>query len=222
MLDNLASHIENTIEETGRIILIELNKLRYYRPQGRPSYSNEILKFSLLQCYTSRQAYSMLLEEFPLPSLSYLKSLSKGGIEPTKSLNLMLESGNISSDYVLLLDEIYLQKGVQYHGGSLIGIDEEGELYTGVVTFIVVGLNKKSIPFVIKACPERKICGHWLAEEIEESLKTLGSISLFVRAIISDNHASNVLAFKNLRRKFGNIEDKACLYFDGKKFIIFI
>ena len=148
----------------------------------------------------------MLLEEFPLPSLSYLKSLSKGGIEPTKSLNLMLESGTISSDCVLLLDEIYLQEGVQYHGCSLIGIDEEGELYTGVVTFMVVGLNKKSIPSVIKACPERKICGHWLAEEIEESLKTLGSIGLFVRVIISDNHASNVLAFKNLRRKFG----KAC------------
>ena len=82
---------------------------------------------------------------------------------------------------------------------------------------MVVGLNKKSIPFVITACPERKICGHWLAEEIEESLKTLGSIGLFVRAIISDNHAINVLAFKNLRRKFGNIDDKACFYFDGKK-----
>ena len=83
---------------------------------------------------------------------------------------------------------------------------------------MVVGLNKKSIPFVIKAFPERKICGHRLAEE---SLETLGSIGLFVRAIIYDNHANNVLAF-DLRRKFGNIDDKACFYFDGKKFIIFM
>jgi hypothetical protein len=152
MLENFACYIENVVEAMSRNVLSELNKLRYYQPQGRPCYSNEILKFALIQRYTSRQAYSLLLEEFPLPSLSYLKTLSQGGIEPIKGLKLMLEADKISSDCVLLLDEIYLQKGVQYHGGSLVGMDENGEMYSGVVAFMVVGLNKEAIPFVIKAC----------------------------------------------------------------------
>ena len=74
----------------------------------------------------------------------------------------MLEKGEVSSDCVLLVDEKHLQKGVQYHdGGSLVGADENGELYTGVMVFMVVGL-KESIPFVVKAFPEFKISGEWL------------------------------------------------------------
>ena len=87
MLDNFSSHIENVMETMGRDVLSELNSLRYYQAQGRPSYSNEMLKFALMQRYTSRQAYSMLLEEFPLPSLSYLKTLSQGGVDPIKALS---------------------------------------------------------------------------------------------------------------------------------------
>ena len=172
MLENLVAHMHNIIEDIPRTVLSELNKLSYYKPQGRPTYSNELLRFSLMQRYTSRQAYSLLLDEFPLPSLSYLKALSKGGIEPIKALKLMLEKGEFSTDCVLLVDEMHLQKGVQYHGGSLVGADENGELYTGVMVFMVVGL-KESIPFVVKACPEFKMSGKWLSEEIEDTLKTL-------------------------------------------------
>ena len=84
----------------------------------------------------------------------------------------MLEKEEVSSDCVLLVDEMHLQKGMQYHGGSLVGADENGELYTGVMVFMIVGL-KKSIPFVIKACPEFKISGEWLSDQIEDTLKTL-------------------------------------------------
>jgi hypothetical protein len=112
--------------------------------------------------YTSKQAYTLLLEEFPLPSLSYLKSLSKGGIDPLSGLLLLLENGSISADCVVLIDEMYLQKGVQYHGGSLIGADDDGNFYSGIVVFMVVSL-KESIPFVIKACPEFQISGSMIS-----------------------------------------------------------
>ena len=101
MLENLVSHMHNVVEEMPRNVLSKINKLSYYKPQGRPSYSNELLRFALMQRYTSKQAYSLLLDEFPLPSLSYLKTLSKGGVEPIKALKLMLENGEVSSDCVL-------------------------------------------------------------------------------------------------------------------------
>ena len=39
------------------------------------------------------------------------------------------------------------------------GTNEYGEFYTGVVTFVILGLNKEAIPFVVKACPEANLNG---------------------------------------------------------------
>ena len=101
--------------------------------------------------YASTQAYKLLLEQFPLPSLSLLKKLYKGGMEPLKAVKILLDQGKIGKD-IVLLDEIYLQKDVQYQGGKLVGV--------GVTTFMINSL-KQSIPFVIKAAPEVKlrVCG---------------------------------------------------------------
>ena len=111
---------------------------------------------------------------------------------------------------------MHLQKGVQYHGGTLVGADENGELYTGVMVFMVVGL-KESIPFVVKACPEFKIAGKWLSEEIEDTLITLFEASLNVRAVITDNHSTNVLSFKSLRKKYGEHDNVLSFDFMGHK-----
>ena len=48
---------------------------------------------------------------------------------------------------------MYLQKSAQYQSGEYVGVDEERNLYIGIVAFMVVGL-KKSIPFVVQAISE--------------------------------------------------------------------
>ena len=96
-------------------------------------------------------------------------------------------------------------------------MNKNGEMYTGVVTFMIVGLNKEAIPFVVKACPELKLNGDWLSEEIEETLKTMGEAGFSVRAIITDNHSVNVNAFKSLRCKYGNAADVLSFNFNGQK-----
>ena len=87
---------------------------------------------------------------------------------------------------MLLIDEMYLEKSCQYHGGKFYGKDEDGELYSGIVVFMVVGL-RKSIPYVIKTLPEKKISGKWLKPHIIESISTLFSAGFNVRAVITDN-----------------------------------
>ena len=177
--------------------LKELNNLSYYKPQGRVRYSYELIRCALMQHYTSRQSYELLLHEFPLPSFSYLKSLTKGGIEPIKGLKLLLQEGKVSSDSALLIDYMYLQKSAQYHGGKLIGKDEKGDFYNGILVFMIAGL-KQSVPYVIKACPKTRLSGRWLTDEIEESLSTLSDGGLRIHAIITDNHSTNVTACKML------------------------
>ena len=90
----------------------------------------------------------------------------------------------------ILLDEMYLQKEVQYHQGQLLGTDQDGNLYKGIVTFMIVGL-RKNIPFVVRAVPESKIEGKWLSQHIDECLKSLHQVGFEVHAVISDNHATN-------------------------------
>ena len=69
----------------------------------------------------------MLLEDFPLPSLSLLSKISKGKIDAIKCEQALKKNGKISKDTYLLFDEMYLQKCEEYFGGELIGSDENGE-----------------------------------------------------------------------------------------------
>ena len=92
-----------------------------------------MLRYVLLLRYTSIQAYTLLLKQFPLPSLSLLKKLTEGGIEPLKAAKVLLEQGKIGNHVVLLLGEVCLQKDSQYQDGKLVGADNEGKLYKGVL-----------------------------------------------------------------------------------------
>ena len=50
--------------------------------------------------YTSTQAYKLLLEQFPLPSLSLLKKTNTGGMEPIKAVKVLFCHGKIGEDVV--------------------------------------------------------------------------------------------------------------------------
>ena len=126
-----------------------------------------------------------------------LRKLTSGGVDAMKACKLLLNQGSIDKDVVLLLDEIYIQKEAQYVGGEYIGADGDGNLFKGVMVFMIVSL-KKHIPFVVKAVPEISITGVWLQKHIDETISTLNENNFYVRADICDNHSTNVCAYKHL------------------------
>ena len=83
--------------------------------------------------YSSCQTYKRLLRELPLPSTSVLKKLTSGEVDLLKVAKLLLEKQTVFSDCVLIIDEMYLQKSVQYHSGDFVGQNEEGNLFKGIV-----------------------------------------------------------------------------------------
>ena len=87
-----------------------------------------MIRYVLLLRYTSLQSYKLLLEKFPLPSISLLNKLQQGGVDAFKAVNILREKGEIS-DVILMADEMVLQKCTQFHGGEYIGADVEGNLY---------------------------------------------------------------------------------------------
>ena len=61
----------------------------------------------------------------------------------------------MDKDVILSLDEIFLQKDAQYSGGRTIGADADGNLFKGVMTFMI-----NSVGWLVG----------WLARESPESL----------------------------------------------------
>ena len=188
--------------ESSRSLLSEMLDMANYKPKGRPPYSSSMIRFALHLRYTSFQSYKILLEKFPLPSISTLNKIQKGGVDALKAVKKLLDGGHMSSDVILMVDEMFLQKGTSLQGGEYIGEDEAGELYKGIACFMIVGL-KDSVPYVIQAIPEVTITGNWLADKISANIEALAKTGFTVRGVVTDNHNSNVTAFNILKKKYG-------------------
>ena len=93
--------------------------------------------------------------------MSLFKKTTSGFIDSVKAAKLLLEKKATSRDCVLLVNEMYLQKSVQFHSGNFTGRNEERTLYKGIVVSMIVSLEN-SITFVIKSSPDVTITGEWL------------------------------------------------------------
>ena len=138
---------------------------------------------------------------------------------------------------------MYLEKATQYHSGEYVGAGDEGNLYKGMVAFIIVGL-KESIPYTVQAILEVKFSCEWLADKMSNCIDDLTSAEFCVRGIVTDNHSSNVHPFSSLVAMFnsdslqytkhpGNFDKKTYLFYamvhimknirnnllNGKKFV---
>ena len=211
-LNNFPNYIKNEGERSSSVFE-ELSQLRF---KNRPFYSSNVIRYALLLRYTSLQSYKMLCEHFQLPSLSLLRKITKGTIDAVKCATKLKTVGKISEDVVLMLDEMFLQKVEEYCGGKSIGANENNELYKGLVAFMIVGM-KENVPYVIKASPDTAITGEWLQEQIKDCLKTLKSCGFNVRAIVCDNHASNISAYDLLLQDCGQDPDSTYMMFESKK-----
>ena len=151
---------------------LRIDELQKHMFLKKPVYWAKIVRYALLLRYTSIQSYQMLLEHFLLPpSLSLLRMINSGTIDAVKCAQT-LKNGGKTSNVCLMFHKMYLQKCEEYFAGDLMGCNSEGELYKGLVCFMIVGL-KNSIPYVIKLSPETKINGDWLKEELIDCLGIL-------------------------------------------------
>ena len=201
-LHKFPSAIIQGADENKYSILDELNEKKWYRSHV---YSAEVIRYALLLRHTSLQAYRLVREQFPLPSISLLNRIQRGGVDSIKALKLLRDHGEMSEDLILLVDEMILQKEESYQAGTHIGASENGELYKGIVCFMVLGL-KDSVPYVVVAAPEVKLTGEWLKKKIDENLKNLMDAGFRVRGVVTDNHSTNVNAFDYLSKSYSTDE----------------
>ena len=57
---------------------------------------------------------------------------------------MLRDNGSLSDDITLIFDEMYLEKSEQFTGSELVGSNEEGNLYRGIMCFMIAGLKNTS------------------------------------------------------------------------------
>ena len=122
----------------------------------------------------------------------FLLKLKFGNVDAIEAAKLLKEANSISNDVILVSDEMYLQKKVQYFCGRYVSADSNGNIHKGIV-FMMQGL-KKICANCYQACPETMINGKWLAEILSNCIAMLSNADFKVRGVVCDNHAANVSA----------------------------
>ena len=225
-LDNFHSYLQN-LQNFCNTFLEEMQSRQHYKAKGRTPYFSKFLIFALLLRYSSAQAYQILLEHLPFPSMPLLQKLRKGKVDAIKAAKSLKEKNVISEDVILMADKIHLRKSAYYSGGECIGVDSSGNAYKGIMVFMICGL-KASIPIVVKACPEISLNGEWVATHMDDWITFPSESDFKVRAIVTGNHSSNVNTFKALKKMFHDQAShsslfvqhpenptKTCLFFDN-------
>ena len=111
LADDMAHRAEKGAESTSDL-LDEINSRLFFAPKGRPIFTASMIRFSLLLKHTSLQAYRLFLEKFPLPSISLLRKLQGSGVDSMKAIIRLRDTGEMSSDLCLMIDEMYRQYNV--------------------------------------------------------------------------------------------------------------
>lgn len=118
-----------------------------------------------------------------------------------KAFEVLLDKGEVDQNIVLLIDEMHLQQSSQYDGKD-DGQNVDGELYKGILCFMTISL-KRSVPYVLHYVPVTKLNGDIVADGIETCIQLLSGTKFCLRAAdITDNHTSNVSAYRKLISKY--------------------
>ena len=147
-LENFTAYIGNNATDNYNEHLNELNQRNFYKPHGKPQYSASTIWYVLHLRYISLRANRLLLEKFPMLSLPLLNKIQQGGVDAIKALKAAHEKDFFSCDCILMIDEMYFQRSAQYQSGEYVGVDEDGNLYKGIVAFMKVGFK---LSFVVQA-----------------------------------------------------------------------
>lgn len=147
---------------------------------------------------TSAASYKLLLQQqlLCLPSVCTLRKLTRklstdSGLEIENYLRLRTAKlDGLECNVLLMIDEIYLSKRIEYSGGQVYGLTEKGEAATTMLCFMVKSI-KGNYRDVVSLFPIHNLTADKLKECYEKTMFTLRSVSLNVVGISVDNAAVN-------------------------------
>ena len=170
-------------------------------------YSPQLLVMSYIIHATSAAAYRVLMNEnvLCLPSLTTLKKVTRklndtsdSSLNNTDYLKIRLSKlSQFDRNVLVMIDEIYIAKRVEFSRGEIHGLTEAGEVASTLLCFMVKSLTSKYRDLVAMY-PMSKLTAIKLNESFTQVLKLLHSVSFNVVAVSVDNAAANRKFFVDL------------------------
>ena len=164
-------------------------------PVNARHYSNELLINAFLWHMTSPASYKVLRNVFLLPTVRRLQQLSSGmNVEANTVNKQYLEIRTLplkpyEKTVILMIDEIYTARRVEYSNGAFVGLTSDGKPAKTVLSFMVqsVSSHYKDIVCII---PVSRLSTQDLLKYFRKVMVDLEGF-LRVIAISVDNHAVN-------------------------------
>ena len=189
---------EDSQEYRQTEFLIEQLQLLTKNKFGR-SYSPRLTVTAFLVHATSSAAYDTLLKScvLCLPSVNTLKQVTKrlepksSGLDNTGYLKLRISQLNEQQrTVVLIIDEIYVAKRVEYSGGDVQGLTADGSVASTLLCFMIKSLTCK-YKDVVAIYPMCKLTAEKQHDCFKQTMSLLSVIGIRVVAVSVDNAAVN-------------------------------
>jgi len=168
-------------------------------------YSQSLLVSSFTVYSSSANAYRSLLGEeiLSLPSEKTLRRLFQKISLSTETVcddYLKVRSGPLNTfekNVILIIDEVYIAKKVEYSAGKMYGLTSDGQLATTVLSFMIKSLASKYRD-IVALYPVCKLTANKLADCFDCVIKKLTELEFSVVAILVDNHPINRSFYVNI------------------------
>jgi hypothetical protein len=146
----------------------------------------------------SSAAYKVLLEEnvLCLPSLTTLQKVtrrldSSTGLDNSSYLNLRVSKLNeFDRNVVLIVDEIYIAKRLEYSGGGVQGLTPDGSIANTLLCFMVKSITSK-YKDIVAMYPMLKLTAAKQNDCYQQVAALVRNVKLNVVAISVDNATAN-------------------------------
>ena len=171
-------------------------------PKNARKYSCKTLALSFLWQITSASLYNKLRDIFILPSMTTLRSLSRGSAVETCSIDLeyLQRRSSFLDDrekiVTLMIDEVYTAQRVELSNGQFVGYTSDGIPAKTVLTFMIQSSCSK-YKDVVCLIPVFRLNSDILYNEFMSVIRQIDSLFRVV-AVSTDNHVINRSFFKRL------------------------
>lgn len=186
------------------------------KPQqvGKKMYSPEVVVRAFSYFATSRCTYEKLRADYKLPSVRTMTNITSkvNNIDDQRFINEVFRNlPRRQKKCIILVDEVYVRRGLLYHGGRCLGRAKNCPELANAVLGIMLKCSFGGPTFLLKMVPVKGMTAEFLYKQVKTTMDLVHNASGETFCIISDGNRTNQKFWK----MFSTVPNKPWLTKNG-------